>query len=344
MLAEALELLACPRCGGPLRAPLRCVSCGVDYGAPQGIPELRLPADARTETVREFYAHAPFPGYPPRDSYPWLRARAERSELARLLDQAIPGDARIAEVGCGTGQMSLFLATADRLVIGADLTRASLELAEDARRRYGVERALFVETDLRAPGLRAGAFDVVYSAECCTTLRIRARRSRRSRACSGRAAWSWSASTRVRAPAASVAARRGAADWIPLDPFDPVLRERTAEPARREAWLRDQYRHVEEHRHTWVRCRAGSARTASSTCAPFRTRCSPPSRPAAAICSRGGGRLGVRERARPARLGAHAVARRRAVRGDRSRGSPLGSGGRSPRWSTPTRRVPNFAR
>ncbi len=35
--------------------------------------------------------------------------------------------------------------------------------------------------------------------------------------------------------------------WIP---FDSVLRERNGEPARREAWLRDQYRHPEEHRHT----------------------------------------------------------------------------------------------
>jgi len=35
-----------------------------------------------------------------------------------------------------------------------------------------------------------------------------------------------------------------------LVPFDPVLRERRAEPARREAWLRDQYQHPEEHRHT----------------------------------------------------------------------------------------------
>ena len=35
--------------------------------------------------------------------------------------------------------------------------------------------------------------------------------------------------------------------WIP---FDPVLRSRKNEPARREAWLRDQYRHPEEHRHT----------------------------------------------------------------------------------------------
>jgi hypothetical protein len=35
--------------------------------------------------------------------------------------------------------------------------------------------------------------------------------------------------------------------WIP---FDPVLADRRNEPARREAWLRDQYRHPEEHRHT----------------------------------------------------------------------------------------------
>jgi len=251
MLAEALELLACPRCGGPLRTPLQCTACGVDYGAPEGIPELRLSADARTETVRDFYAQAPFPGYPPRDSYAWLRARAERSELARLLDQAIPGDARIAEVGCGTGQMSLFLATADRLVIGADLTRASLELAEDARRRYGVERAVFVETDLRAPGLRAGAFDVVYSSGVLHhTPDPRA---------------SFAAVVRLLRPGGVVVVglynayarlphrlRRGVARltgfrWIP---FDPVLRERRAEPLRRQAWLRDQYRHVEEHRHT----------------------------------------------------------------------------------------------
>jgi SAM-dependent methyltransferase len=251
MLPEALELLACPRCGAGLRAELRCSSCGRAYQARGGIPELRVDADARTEAVREFYEHAPFPGYPPRDSYPWLRARAERSELARLLDQAVPGDARIAEVGCGTGQMSLFLATADRVVVGADLTRASLELAESARRRYGVERALFVETDLRAPGLRAGAFDVVYSSGVLHhTPDPRA---------------SFAAVARLLRPGGIVVVglynayarlphrlRRGVARltgfrWIPLD---PVLRERRSEPARRDAWLRDQYRHVEEHRHT----------------------------------------------------------------------------------------------
>src|SRR5918911_2013664 len=164
MLDEALELLACPRCGGALHGqPLSCAACGAAYETCDGIPDVRLPADARTEAVREFYSEAPFPAYPPRDSYSWLRARAERSEFARLLDRAIPGDARIVDLGCGTGQMALYLATADRIVVGADLTRASLQLAESARARFRADRALFVETDLRVPGLRRGAFDVVYS-------------------------------------------------------------------------------------------------------------------------------------------------------------------------------------
>jgi hypothetical protein len=44
--------------------------------------------------VRQFYERAPYTGYPPRDILASLRARAERSEFARLLNQAIPGDAR----------------------------------------------------------------------------------------------------------------------------------------------------------------------------------------------------------------------------------------------------------
>jgi hypothetical protein len=33
-------------------------------------------------------------------------------------------------------------------------------------------------------------------------------------------------------------------------PFDPVLSDRACEPARRDAWFRDQYQHPIEHRHT----------------------------------------------------------------------------------------------
>src|SRR5690349_1445807 len=135
-------LLACPACGGRLDAVWRCGACGTAYAAPDGIPALRLSGDARTETVRQFYSEAPFPGYPPHGTLDWLRARAGRSRFARLLDAAVPGDARIVEVGCGTGQMSLYLARAERTVIGADLTRASLLLGADAARRFGIDRVM----------------------------------------------------------------------------------------------------------------------------------------------------------------------------------------------------------
>ena len=246
-----LELLISPSSAGALSAGWLCTGCGARFEAPGGIPNLRIPSDGRVETVRRFYEHAPFPGYPECDSLSSLRARAERNKFARLLDQAIPGDARILEMGCGTGQMSLYLARADRLVIGADLTRTSLELAAAAANRFKLDRVLFLETDLHRPGLRSGSFDVVYSSGVL------------HHTPNPRAAFAFIARL-VRPGGMIVLGVYNSIARLPhrlrrmvarcsnyrFIPFDPVLRSRENEPARREAWLRDQYRHPEEHRHT----------------------------------------------------------------------------------------------
>jgi SAM-dependent methyltransferase len=216
-----------------------------------GIARLRVEGDARTETVREFYNAAPFPGYPPGDSLTWLRARAGRSAFAQLLDASIAGDARIVEIGCGTGQMSLYLARADRYVVALDLSREALKLGADAARRYGIERISFVEADLTRLPLRPGAFDLVYSSGVLHhTSDPRAAFARVAKAVKPGGMIVIGLYNRIaRLP---LRLRRGIARlsgyrWIP---FDPVLRDRRAEPARREAWLRDQYRHPEEHRHS----------------------------------------------------------------------------------------------
>src|ERR1700741_1533682 len=126
------QLLACPACWGGLLPDFSCSACGAPYPAPNGVPSLMpetglmLETAARVETVRRFYEAAPFPGYPPNDSLSWLRRRAWRSRFAALLEEAIAGDARVLEIGCGTGQMCLYLARADRLVVGADVTAASI--------------------------------------------------------------------------------------------------------------------------------------------------------------------------------------------------------------------------
>jgi SAM-dependent methyltransferase len=228
-----------------------CRECGALYQAPGGIPNLRLETDARSDTVRRFYEDAPFPGYPARDSLTWLRARAERSEFACLLDRAIPGDARILEMGCGTGQMSLYLARADRIVIGADLTRASLLLGAAAARRFGLDRVQFVETDLHRPSLRAGSFDVVYSSGVLhhtpDPRASFARIAQLARPGGMIVVGLYNAFARLPLRLRRLIARLSGYRWIP---FDPVLRDRENEPERREAWVRDQYRHPEEHRHT----------------------------------------------------------------------------------------------
>ena len=221
------------------------------YEAPDGIPNLRLSSDTRTEVVRNFYEHAPFPGYPPRDSLAWLRSRAERSQFARLLDQAIPGDARVLEIGCGTGQMSLYLARASRVVVAADLTRASLLLGAAAAKRFQLKGVHFIETDLHRPALRQGSFDVVYSSGVLHhTPDPRAafgRISRLARPGGMIVLGLYNAFARLPLRLRRLVARLSRYRWIP---FDPVLRDRHNEPARREAWLRDQYQHPEEHRHT----------------------------------------------------------------------------------------------
>jgi SAM-dependent methyltransferase len=246
-----LDLLACPACEKALAPDWSCRACVVRYEAPDGIPNLRLGGDSTTDQVRHFYEQTPFPGYPPRDSLSSLRARAERSEFARLLDQAIPGDARILEIGCGTGQMSLYLARADRMVIGADLSRGALQLAAAAAKRFGLTRVQFVETDLQHPGLRAEAFDVVYSSGVLhhtpAPRSSFARIARLVRPGGIIVLGVYNAFARIPLRLRRVLAHWSKYRWIP---FDPVLRDRQNEPARREAWLRDQYQNPEEHRHT----------------------------------------------------------------------------------------------
>ena len=244
-----IELFACPACGGELSPAWTCRSCGNQYESADAIPNLRVTAGERTETVRHFYEHAPFPGYPPNDSLEWLRARAERSAFARLLDRAIPYDACVLDAGCGTGQMSLYLARSNRVVIGADLTRASLLLGAAAANRFGVHGVQFVETDLNRPGLRDGSFDVVYSSGVLhhtpDPRAAFARLAKLARPGGMIVLGLYNAFARI-----PLRIRRGVARVTGRILFDPVLSDRKNEPERREAWVRDQYQHPEEHRHT----------------------------------------------------------------------------------------------
>ena len=66
--------------------------------------------------VKSFYEENPFPNYDDIDSEWSLREKAEQGVFARLLDDQLPANAKVIEIGCGTGQLSNFLG----LKVGAD--------------------------------------------------------------------------------------------------------------------------------------------------------------------------------------------------------------------------------
>src|SRR5204862_2699765 len=101
---------------------------GTCYAVEDGIPHLFVPTNADelggpdvTDVVQQFYEQTPFPNYEDIDTPRALITKARAGRFARLLNDRIPYDARVVEVGCGTGQLTNFLAIAHRSVLGVDL-------------------------------------------------------------------------------------------------------------------------------------------------------------------------------------------------------------------------------
>jgi SAM-dependent methyltransferase len=174
MLDALLPLMACPLDGGALRWD-RAAGCLRDghheYPIRMGIPMLFAPRPASgsgqrdvTGIVKEFYEETTFPNYDGLDTRDSLRRKASAGILAGLLDEQLPSDCKILEAGCGTGQMTNFLAMhRGRTVVGSDICFNSLNLANQFRSRFSINNACFVQMNLFDPFFKQHSFDVVVS-------------------------------------------------------------------------------------------------------------------------------------------------------------------------------------
>ena len=173
IFVKNLDLFCCPRCRASLQIEqesLRCQECGTKYPVEDGIPLLFAPHDAKdqsrdvTDIVKAFYEENPFPNYDEFDSKESLAEKANRGVFARLLDEQIPGGAKVIECGCGTGQLSNFLGMRwNRTVFGTDLCFNSLKLAKGFRDRCDVKNAGFLQQNLFRTAFKDETFDLVIS-------------------------------------------------------------------------------------------------------------------------------------------------------------------------------------
>ena len=208
--------------------------------------------------------------------------------------------------------MCLYLARADRVVVGADLTRASLLLGAAAAARFRLDRVLFVETDLQRPGsggrVRRGLLFRRRAPHAGPARLIRAARragaARRERSCSA-------STTRSRASRCGCdGSRRGSRDSA-FVPFDPVLRDRAHDRHGGRPGCAISTGILKNTATRSPKCSAGLRRIASSICALIRVRCSATSR--RSLFAPAARQLASRRLAGADRMDGHARARRRAV-------------------------------
>jgi 2-polyprenyl-3-methyl-5-hydroxy-6-metoxy-1,4-benzoquinol methylase len=204
-----------------------------------------------TEMVKAFYEETPFPNYDDHDSVRSLMETARKGQYATSLDESIPFNTTVLEVGCGTGQLSNFLGIGCRRVVGSDMCLNSLRLGEQFRRQQQLDRVQFVQMNLFRPAFGGEQFDVLL---CNGVLHHTADPK-----------GGFMGLVPLVKPGGHIVIglyntygrlmtdlRRkifqltgGRARWI-----DPILRTDNISMAKQRAWFADQYRHPHESKHT----------------------------------------------------------------------------------------------
>jgi 2-polyprenyl-3-methyl-5-hydroxy-6-metoxy-1,4-benzoquinol methylase len=206
---------------------------------------------AVTDAVREFYTEAPFPNYNDFDDVATFVKRAERSVFAAKLRSEIPINSKVLEVGCGTGQLSNFLAaTTMSHIYATDLTPASLHLGAAFARRNHIHGIKFLQMNLFRPCIRPRSMDLVISNGVLHHT-YDTRKAFRSIAGLVKPGGHilvglYNKIGRLRTDFRRLLYKRFGESVLFLDPH--LRNELSAE--KRRAWIQDQYLHPQERKHT----------------------------------------------------------------------------------------------
>ena len=116
-----------------------------------------------TKRVTEFYKESPFPNYKVSDNKSTILDKGNNNLLTFQFKKFIGFNKNILEVGCGTGQLSIYFAIgSNNNIVGLDSTKESLKLAKDFASKNNISNLYLVNADIFSDVLKDEVFDFVW--------------------------------------------------------------------------------------------------------------------------------------------------------------------------------------
>ena len=120
--------------------------------------------DTTVEKVIDFYNEAPFPNYEDNDDKSSINQKGENNYLAKQFKNFIGFNKDVLEVGCGTGQLSIYFAIGNNnRVYALDPTLASIKLGKDFSEKNKIENVKFVNADIFDDIFHDESFDFIWT-------------------------------------------------------------------------------------------------------------------------------------------------------------------------------------
>ena len=119
--------------------------------------------DLKTKKVTDFYKETPFPNYKDDETKQSIIDKGNKNLLAKKFKEFIGNSKNVLEVGCGTGQLSIYFAIGtNNEIVAFDPTIESLNLAKNFSKQNGISNIKFVNADIFDDVLSKNYFDYVW--------------------------------------------------------------------------------------------------------------------------------------------------------------------------------------
>jgi len=119
--------------------------------------------DASVKNVTDFYKDSPFPNYKVSDNKYTIKQKGDNNLLASQFKKFIGYKKNILEVGCGTGQLSIYFSIgSNNNIVALDPTIESLRIAKNFASKNIIKNINFLNVDIFDDVLTENYFDFIW--------------------------------------------------------------------------------------------------------------------------------------------------------------------------------------